>query len=75
MPEDERCGDVNAILNIIDNRKMIFEIVTQFVQNEEKTHLMAAQRVNWNLEQLESGSGIWVSLNECRNSTNRTVTE
>ena len=75
MPEDERCGDVNAILNIIDNRKMIFEIVTQFVQNEEKTHLMAAQRVNWNLEQLESGSGIWVSLNECRNSTTRTVTE
>lgn len=75
MPEDERCGDVNAILNIIDNRKMIFEIVTQFVQNEEKTHLMAAQRVNWNLEQLESGSGIWVSLNECRNSTNRTVTK
>ena len=75
MPEDERCGDVNAILNIIDNRKMIFEIVTQFVQNEEKTHLMAAQRVNWNLEQLESGSRIWVSLNECRNSTNRTVTE
>ena len=75
MPEDERCGDVNAILNIIDNRKMIFEIVTQFVQNEEKTHLMAAQRVNWNLEQLESGSRIWVSLNECRNSTNRTVTK
>ena len=75
MPEDERCGDVNAILNIIDNRKMIFEIVTQFVQNEEKTHLMAAQRVNWNLEQLESGSGIWVSLNGCRNSTNRTVTK
>lgn len=72
MPEDERCGDVNAILNIIDNRKMIFEIVTRFVQNEQKTHLMAAQRVNWNLEQLESGSGIWVSLNECRNSTDRT---
>lgn len=72
MPEDERCGDVNAILNIIDNRKMIFEIVTRFVQNEQKTHLMAAQRVNWNLEQLESGSGIWVSLNECRNSTERT---
>lgn len=72
MPEDERCGDVNAILNIIDNRKMIFEIVTRLVQNEQKTHLMAAQRVNWNLEQLESGSGIWVSLNECRNSTERT---
>jgi len=72
MPEDERCGDVNAILNIIDNRKMIFEIVTRLVQNEQKTHLMAAQRVNWNLEQLESGSGIWVSLNECRNSTDRT---
>ena len=72
MPEDERCGDVNAILNIIDNRKMIFEIVTRLVQNEQKTHLMAAQRVNWNVEQLESGSGIWVSLNKCRNSTERT---
>lgn len=75
MPEDEMCGDVNATLNIIDNRKVIFEVVTRFVLNEQKIHLMAAQRVNCNLEPLESGSGTWVSLNECRDSTNRTVTE
>lgn len=75
MPEDERCSGVNAILNIIDNRKIIFEVVAQFILKEQKTHLMAARRVNWNLTQLESGSGIWVSLNERRNSTDRTVTE
>ena len=75
MPEGERYSGVNAILNIIDNRKMIFEVVAQFVLKEQKTHLMAAQRMNWNLEELESGSGIWVSLNECRNSMDRTVTE